>query len=150
MAQLKMKGTIEIERFNADGGIERALEGLDASHEVVVGGRVIDGADAAAERFEQEGKVAIPAAQIEHRQVADERLEIAVAAGEQALEQSDGAEAVPGVPSGIGRREFAPDAAQAILEGQSAGGEVADFELLDERPRAQAPLPVCERHGEGH
>src|ERR1019366_4932395 len=91
VAQRQMEGAVEIERFDADGGIEGTLERLDAGHEVVVRGRVIDGAEGAAERFEQEGKVAIARAEVEHRQVADERLKIAVAAGEQALEQSDGA-----------------------------------------------------------
>ena len=47
---------------------------LDAGHAVVVGGRVIDGADAAVERFEEEGEIAVAAAEIEHRVVADQRF----------------------------------------------------------------------------
>src|SRR5260370_4447576 len=43
---------MEIDRFDADGGIEGDLQGLNACHAVVVGGRVIDGADAAVEGFE--------------------------------------------------------------------------------------------------
>src|ERR1019366_3904449 len=94
LGQGKLDWAVEIERFDADGGIERDLQRFDAGHAVVIGGRVIDGADAAAERFEEEGEVAIAAAQIEHRHVADERLEIAVAAGKQAVEQGNGAETV--------------------------------------------------------
>ena len=101
----RWNAAVEIERFDADGGIERDLQGLDAGHAVVVGGRVIDGADAAAERLEEEGEISIAAAEIEHGKVADQRLEKAVAAGEQAIQVGQGAEAVPGIPAGIGRRQ---------------------------------------------
>ena len=119
---------------------------LNAGHTVVVGGRIIDGADAAVERFEEEGEIAIAAAEIEHRAVADQGLEIPAAAGEQAVEQRQVAEAVPGIPAGIGLGEFAFDAAQALFEIESAGDDVADFELLDDRPGTQAPFPGCQGH----
>ena len=121
---------VEIDGFDADGGIERDLQGLDAGHAVVVGGRVIDGADAAAERFEEEGEIAIAAAEIEHREVADEGFEKAVAAGEQAIEQGQGAEAVPGIPAGIGRGELVLGAAQALLEVESAGERCRGFRVV--------------------
>ena len=62
------------------------------------------------------------------------------------IEQGQRTEAVPGIPARIGQRDFALRLAQALLEGKRAGGDVTDFELLDERPRAQAPFPGCKRH----
>src|SRR6266852_1872636 len=86
----QMEWAVEIERFDADGGIECGLQCLDPSHAVVIGGRIIDRAHAAAERLEQECQIAIAAAEIQHGMVADERFQKAAAAGEQLIEQGQG------------------------------------------------------------
>src|SRR5664280_2610898 len=70
----------------------------------------------------------------------------AILSASTAVKHGQVAEAVPGVPAGIGRGEFAPDFEQEFLESERARGEVADFELLDEGPRPQAPFPGCQGH----
>jgi hypothetical protein len=62
------------------------------------------------------------------------------------VEEGDGAEAIPGIPAGIGQSDFGLGVAQGILKIDGAGDEVADFELLDEGLRVQQALPG----GEGH
>ena len=112
---------------------KRDLESRDAGHAVEVGGWIVDGADAVAERLEEEGEIAVAAADIEHRVRAEHGVEERGGAGEHLVEQGEGAETVPRIPAGVGDGDFALAAAQGFLEGDGARDQVADFELLDER-----------------
>ena len=137
---------VEIDGFDADGGIEGDFQGLNAGHAVVVGGRVIDGADAAVERFEEEGEIAVAAAEIEHRVVGDEGLEIAAAAGEQAVERvrlpklSQGYQPGSGLASSLltRRRRSSKSRARATMS------RISNCWMIGRG--TQAPFPGCQGH----
>src|ERR1043165_8939109 len=107
---------------------------------------MIDRREAEAERLEQERERAIAAADIEDGIAANQRREKAAAAGEEAIEQRDRAEAVPMVPAGLRGGGFGLGAVEYCLKFQSVLDHLANFQGVQKRTFPDQAPDGCERH----
>src|SRR5437867_881404 len=78
--------TVEVDRVDLDGRVERGLQRLEAAHGVVIDGGVVDDLHLTAERFEEEGEISVRAADVDDDAITCKIQKATAVAGQQLIE----------------------------------------------------------------